>query len=132
MGAVSVIWTAQEQLAQLLTDAGLPTDAEVPSRATGARRYVIQGSPWIAAGQTLGSRVLRLRVICVADKGTPEVQVAQLGDMVLEVLLALEGQAVYRIDSGAVEQPAEMAGAALGAAINIFCPLSRAQLKGTG
>lgn len=132
---MSVIWDTQKQLAQVLTAAGLPTDPEVPTRATGAYRYVIQGSPWIAAGQTLGSRLLRLRVICVADKGTPEVQIAQLGDMALEVLLALEGQTTFRIDAGAVEEPAEMAagnGVTLGTAVNIFCSLSRAQLKGTG
>ncbi|MFJ2297385.1 hypothetical protein [Oerskovia paurometabola] len=126
---MSAPYEQQKALAALLTDAGLPTEPEVPERYTPPVRYALASSPWLESGQTVGSWRAHFRVVCVTGRGTNEVQMTELGAMVRAVIRALAGSR-FVISAQAVDQPAEIgtgAGVSLGAAVNIVTAISRAE-----
>lgn len=124
-------WDQQTALAAILTDAGLPTSAEVPARFTPPARYVLASGPWLAGGQKYGSWRARFRVVCVTATGTNARQMDELGGMVRAVVLALRGTR-FTVEAEAVDEPSEIAtgsGVSLGAVINVSVALSRAEFE---
>jgi len=126
---MSAPYDQQVELAKVLTDAGLPTEVEVPERYTPPVRYALASSPWIESGQTLGSWRVHFRVVCVVAPGSNEREMTDLGLMVRDVIRALRGTR-FAVAAQAVDEPGEVAtgaGTTLGAAVNIVTALSRAE-----
>lgn len=130
---MSALYDRINELATLLTNAGLKTSPEVPEKATAPYRYVIAAEPWAQPGQTFGEWSVNLRVICKAAPGTNVVMANQAAELARDVVVAIEDNGAGRFTADAVEGPAEMAlngQPVLGVSVTVSTRISRAEFRG--
>ncbi|MBZ2197272.1 hypothetical protein [Occultella gossypii] len=128
---MNAVTAAANALADALTAAGLKTYGEVPEKASAPFRYVLIGG--VVTGQSLGSWLAVLRVVCVAKPGTNAVTSERVMDMAVGVINATADLDGYEVAADAVDEPAEFqinGQPTLAAAVNVTARLSRAQMKG--
>ena len=127
---MSAIRDAVNTLASALTAAGLPTSPEVPEKAAAPFRYIVQRE--VTAGQTFGSFLLALSVVCVARPGSNATMADAVTDMGLKTLAVVNTLADYQPGSPVLGEPSlfELNGQpTLALAVGVNVRLSRAQME---
>lgn len=92
----------RQELADTITAAGIPATAYVPAMLQPPQAIVAPGAPYLAAGQTFGTRTIRFLVRLVAESAHEHAQTAKnLDDMIDKLATTLDA------DGWSIEEVAE-------------------------
>ena len=95
----------RQDLSTVLETAGVRTHGFLPERIVPPLALLAAGSPYVEAGDTFGSYVVRFTVVLVASQATNQVATTELDEAVTAALVALDNG---KWDVERVDQPTMM------------------------